>query len=263
MLRNRSQTFGSAALAALMITASTQAARTETFQAEYLVSIFGITIARSSFTSTLTNTAYEVTGRISSSGLAAIFDDTNGTVEASGRLGETKVSPRFYELDYTSGKKKQRTTVRLENGDVVATENAPPPKPRRHGWVPVEAAHLLDVVDPLTATLVQAETLDDVCNRSARIYDGEMRADLALTFLRKAPAAVGDFKGESVTCAIRFTPVSGYRKGSKTIEYLAAGNEMEVTFARMGDTSFFVPLRGHVETRIGTVHFRVGKINGA
>ncbi|HEV7415073.1 MAG TPA: DUF3108 domain-containing protein [Tianweitania sediminis] len=237
-------------------------ARAQTFQAEYVVTIFGLPIARSSFTSRWTETSYEIQGQVSSSGLAAIFDDTKGTVEASGRLEDKDAEPQHYELDYTSGKKKQWTLVRLEDGNVVATENAPPPKPRRHGWVPVEAAHLADVVDPLTATLVQAASLDDVCNRTARIYDGELRADLSLSFLRKAPAKVGDFEGEGVTCAIRFTPISGYRKGSKTIEYLAGGNRMEVTFARLGKTSFFVPLQGQVETRIGTVHFRVGKISG-
>jgi len=249
------------AVALLNTALAASPAKAETFKAEYIVSIFGITIARTSFTSELNADRYTVNGTISSSGMAAIFDDTKGIVQASGQLRDDVTSPTTYALDYTSGKKKQRTTVRLENNNVVATENVPPPKPRRHGWVPVEAADLVDVVDPLTATLVRARSLDDVCNRTARIYDGELRADLTLTYLNKAPAVVGDFKGDSVTCSVRFKPISGYRKGSKTIEYLAAGNSMQVTFARMGDTTFFVPLRGQVETRIGTVHFRLGKIN--
>lgn len=235
-------------------------ARAESFKADYVVTIFGITIARTSFTSTLDAGSYAVDGTISSSGLGAVFDDTKGIVHTSGSLKRGDPHPSTHALDYTSGKKKQRTTVRFENNNVVATENVPPPKPRRHGWVPVEAGDLTDVVDPLTATLVHAQSLDQVCNRTVRIYDGELRADLTLASAGKAPVVVGDFKGEGVTCTIRFKPISGYRKGSKTMQYLAAGNDMRVTFARMGETAFFVPVRGQVETRIGTVYFRVGKI---
>ncbi|MBS9722501.1 DUF3108 domain-containing protein [Tianweitania sp. BSSL-BM11] len=246
--------------AAMLSIATPVPVRAESFKAEYVVTLFGLTIARTSFTSTLDADSYAVDGTISSSGLGAIFDDTKGVVHTSGRLRKNEPQPTTHMLDYSSGKKKQRTTVRFENGQVVATENVPPPKPRRHGWVPLGAGDLTDVVDPLTATLVRAASLDEVCNRTVHIYDGELRADLTLTYASKAPVTVGDFKGESVTCTVRFKPISGYRKGSKTMEYLSAGHDMSVTFARMGDTSFFVPLRGEVETRIGTVYFRVGKI---
>lgn len=247
--------------AAMLAIVATVPAHAETFTAEYVVTIFGITIARTSFTSTLDANSYAVDGTISSSGLGAVFDDTKGVVHTSGSLRKSEPHPTTHMLDYTSGKKKQRTTVRFENGQVVATENVPPPKPRRHGWVPVEAGDLTGVVDPLTATLVRANSLDEVCNRTVHIYDGELRADLTLAYAGKAPAVVGDFKGEGVTCTIRFKPISGYRKGSKTMDYLSAGHDMRVTFARMGETQFFVPLRGQVETRIGTVYFRVGKIS--
>lgn len=235
-------------------------ARAESFKAEYVVTIFGLTIARTSFTSTLDAGSYAVDGTISSSGLGAVFDDTKGIIHTAGSLKNDTPRPSIHALDYTSGKKKQRITVHFENNNVVATENVPPPKPRRNGWVPVEAGDLTDVVDPLTATLVHAQSLDQVCNRTVHIYDGELRADLTLAFAGKAPVVVGDFKGEGVTCTVRFKPISGYRKGSKTMEYLADGNDMRVTFARMGETAFFVPVRGQVETRIGTVYFRVGKI---
>jgi hypothetical protein len=246
-----------AAIAAMSAGAPAHAAE---FKAEYIVTLFGMTIARTSFTSTLDERSYAINGTIASSGMGAVFDSTKGVVQTSGSMTNGVPSPSTHMMDYTSGKKKQRTTVRLENNTVVATENVPPPKPRRHGWVPVEAGDLANVVDPLTATLVRASSLDDVCNRTVRIYDGELRADLVLSYLDKTQAEVGDFAGEGVTCKIRFKPISGYRKGSKTMDYLSAGHDMRVTFARMGDTDFFVPLRGQVETRIGTVHFRVGKI---
>lgn len=243
-------------LAALV---SVTPAAAQTFSAEYVVTIWGITIARTNFSSTIDKNGYRVDGKIQSSGLGAVFDDTKGTVHTQGAFRSGSAVPATYGLDYSSGKKKQKTTVRMEGGNVVSTQNDPPPK-RRHGWIPVEAKDLVGVVDPLTATMVQAKSLDDVCTKKARIYDGEMRADLQLSYLKKGTAKVGDFSGEGVTCKVSFKPVSGYRKGSKSIEYLAAGNDMRVTFARMGETDFYVPLRGQVETRIGTVHFRVGKM---
>ncbi len=241
-------------LAALVVTVPAKSKQGDhSFSGEYGVSFLGIPVATSQFNSTFKDGAYSVKGAFSAAGLAKIFDDTKGSISSSGRIAEGKVRPARFHSDYTSGRKAYAIDVRFSGGNVVSTEVTPPPKKRGKNWISIRPGDLKNVADPLAVTMVSAESLDKVCNRKVRLYDSEMRADLTLSYVSSGSISVKGYEGPTVTCQLKFDPVSGYRKGRKAIDFVRTKSRIMVTFAPVGQTGVYAPVRATVGTEIGTI----------
>lgn len=241
-------------LAALVVTVPAKGARGDhSFSGEYTVSFLGIPVAYSQFNSTFKAGAYSVKGAFSAAGLARIFDDTKGSISSSGSIVGGTIQPRRFHSDYTSGNKAATIDVRFSGGDAVSTKVTPPPKKRGSDWVALRSADLKDVADPLAATMVSADSLDKVCGRKVRLYDSEMRADLTLSHVSSGSISVKGYEGPTVTCQLHFDPVSGYRKGRKAIDFVRTKSRIMVTFAPLGQTGVYAPIRATVGTEIGTI----------
>lgn len=223
------------------------------FRVDYSISILGLNIGKSSFRSTISGDTFSVDGTIQSSGIARLFDSTKGTTSVTGRFEGEEPRPESFLLSYTSGKKKQRTAIAFAEGSVTSTRNEPPNKPPRGKWVALAQGDLRSTTDPISGTMVRAASLDDVCNRTLKIYDGEMRADLKLAFAGKTKAEAQGYKGAAVTCSAKFIPVSGYRADRDAIQFLKNKSRIRITFAPLGDTSVYAPIHASASTEIGTV----------
>ncbi len=116
---------------------------------------------------------------------------------------------------------------------------------------PLGAGDLKSVLDPMAATVIQADSPDKVCGRTVKFYDGEMRANLTLTYVSKGTISVPGYKGDTVTCRMGFQPVAGYRKGRKALEFLKNKSRMMVTFAPLGQSGVYAPIHATVGTQIG------------
>lgn len=241
-------------LAALVMTVPA-AGREEaqSFSADYSVTFLGIPVAHSRFNSTFDSNSFSVKGVASMGGLAQLFDDTQGSMSAAGGFAGDRTQPTTFRVDYTEGKKSKRTSIRFKGGSVTKTENVPPLKKRGKDWVPLGKAHLRTVTDPLSATLVRADSLEEVCGRTVKIYDGELRFDLTLSHQSTGTMAIDGWEGETVTCSVRFEPVAGYRKGRKALDYLKNRSRMTITFAPLGTTGVYGPIRATVGTQIGPI----------
>ncbi|RWP73942.1 MAG: DUF3108 domain-containing protein, partial [Mesorhizobium sp.] len=88
---------------------------------------------------------------------------------------------------------------------------------------------------------------------TVKLYDGEMRADLTLTYDSKGSTSVRGYKGDTVTCRMGFEPVAGYRKNRKALNYLKKRSRIMVTFAPLGQTGVYAPIHATVTTKIGTL----------
>jgi hypothetical protein len=240
-------------LVALAGTVPPAASREQSFSADYSVTLLGLPIARARFDSTFTADRFTIDGSLDSAGLARIFDRTTGTTRVEGTIGKDGAHPRTFHSRYDSGRKKSRTTIRFARGSVASFENTPEPK-RGDTWIPVARNHLRAALDPLTSTLIRTSDPDAVCNRTIRVFDGEMRADLRLS-----PRGAADSRGR-VTCDARFVPVSGYRKGRKQIDFLQNESRITITFAPLGSTGFFTPVDASVGTQIGPVRITARRI---
>jgi len=230
----------------------TASAAPKKFVADYTVSLYGLTLAHTSFTSTLDGDAISIDGTIASAGVARIIDDTKGTTTVRGHLSQDGVAPDSFVIAYKSGKKNKRTEIDFANGAVSRTMNIPPLK-KRKTWIPLSDADLKAATDPLSGVMVRAASPADVCKKTLHYYDGELRADISFSYSGKKPLSIPGYSGEATVCTARFVPVGGYRPGNSTIEYLKKKGQMTVVFVPMGSTGMYVPVSASVGTKIGTV----------
>lgn len=247
------------AVAVLFTSGSAGAAAAQSFRSEYTISFLGLTIARSKFDSSFDGDRFSLRGSMSSAGIAQIFDDTKGTVSASGRFSGTSPRPDDFVTNYVSGSKAKKTEIGFSGGNVSKVVNVPPLKKPDDDWVPVAKADLRAVLDPLSATLVRADKPDQVCSRTVKMFDGEMRANLVLSYVSTGPVSIPGYSGEAVTCSARFVPVGGYRSGHKSIEYLKNRSKIAISFAPIGTTGVYAPVYATVGTQIGTITIRARK----
>ena len=249
----------SAAVLAFSMTQGLAAAQAPLYRGEYAISFLGLIVARVNFDSRVDKKGYSIEGEASSAGLGAFFYDTNGKLTASGRFAGGVQADRF-RAEYRYDKKPTLVDIRFSGGDVVEVVNDPPLKKRGKDWVPIEPADLKSAVDPIAATLVKADRLDDVCKGSARMFDGELRADLTLSHVRTGEMSVRGFKGPTVTCRLKFTPAAGYRKGRRALEFLRTKSRIMVTFAQIGETGVYAPVHATIGTQIGTITVRARRL---
>ncbi|MDQ6432636.1 DUF3108 domain-containing protein [Mesorhizobium sp. LHD-90] len=247
------------ALSLGMTGAAPARAEVETFKGEYTVSFLGFTIARSTFESRFEGEKFSVEGSVSSAGIAEIFDSTKGKGSASGGFAGDRTQPSAFRMDYSEGKRKQMTALKFRGGTVVSTENLPPLKKRKN-WVPVRSGDLKGVTDPLSAGIVKAASPDKVCGRTIKLFDGEFRMDATLHPAPNSEAAKA-YGDDVVTCRVTVKPVSGYRKGRKSLDYLEKQSRIMIAFAPLGSTGVYAPVHATVGTEIGTVTVRAKRID--
>lgn len=238
---------------ALAAPATVAGAETRAFRADYSVTLLGLPVASARFDSSFEGDRFRIRGSVSSSGVGRLFDDTRGTTSVEGTIRQGAVLPLAFSADYVSGRKKGRTAIRFAGDAVEAVVNEPHRKRDRKTWVAVSEGHLKAVLDPLSSAIVPAAKPEEVCARTIRFFDGELRADLELS-----PA--GSPNGRNVTCNASFVPVAGYRKGRKQIDYLRKRGRIAVTFAPLAGTGLYTPVDASVSTRAGPLRIVATRI---
>ncbi|HTV67202.1 MAG TPA: DUF3108 domain-containing protein [Rhizobiaceae bacterium] len=235
-----------------------QPAPVQTFTGEYAVTYLGLTLAESTVTTTLKGNRLTARGSMASAGLARLFDKTTADISVRAIRSKTGIVPQFFRLTYQTGKKKkQLTEIRFAKGDVNKTINKPALRKRdKKTWVPVGAKELRTVFDPFTAAIVMAPSLGEVCKRTIRAYDGEMRSDLVLSHKAYGEIDIPGYAGKTVTCSAKYKPVAGYRNNRKELISLRDKTEIDITFAPLATTGLYVPVMATADTEIGTVRLR-------
>lgn len=250
------QTVSFALGAILLLGTGSAGAEQNSYRVRYDASLFGLPIGRAVFETNFNGSSFAISGNFASAGIARLFDRTDGAVTVTGRIGQNSSQPQSYALNYRSGDKRKRTTVTFSGGTVERTENEPAPEKRGDDWVPVEKEHLSGVADPLSAALLPAADVASVCNRTMRVYDGEIRADLVLS-----PASAREAFGDmAVTCRAKFVPVAGYRKNHSSIKFLRDKARILVGFNRVEGRDLYSPAQATIATKVGTVHIRAKPI---
>jgi hypothetical protein len=241
-------------LAALALMGAHPAHGAQSYQTDYRVSLFGLSIAKASFSTSVTDDrAYKVVGSLASSGLGSLFDDTNGKLDVTGQFAETGPVPNSYVVKYRHGNRNKSTSIAFTNGNVTNTTNDPPIN-RKKNWVDLKPADLQSVADPISGVMVAASSLDQVCEQTLHLFDGQTRVDLKLSPSGRAqPFATEGFKGDAITCLAKFVPIAGYQSGRKAIEYLKNSSKISLTFASLGKSAIYSPVQAKIGTQIGTV----------
>jgi hypothetical protein len=242
----------SAVAAAILFGAASPALAANTFKSEFAITLYGLPLAKTRFTTTVDKSGFNISGAVNSAGVGALFDDTKGTVNVAGTIGSKGARANSYALTYVSGKRNKSTNIGFSGGSVVSTANVPPVT-KKGEWVDLQPSDLKAVTDPLTGMMVRASSIEDVCNRTARVFDGQTRADFVMSLARMSKYKTKGYSGPVAECAARFVPISGYQKGKKQLEFLRKNKNIRIIFAPIGDTGIFAPIAARVGTTVGTV----------
>lgn len=234
----------------------------ESYKAEYVISAIGLRVGKTSFTTTVSDRGYTVKGSMQASGIASLFSSMSGNLDVQGARSKKDVRASSYDVSYKEGKRAKSTKVTFKGNNVAKAVNKPK-RPKRTNWVDHPAGALNNVVDPITALLIPAQNKAQVCARTVRVFDGVMRADIKLSYLRTTPFSVDGFKGEAVTCRAQFIPVSGYQTSKKDVAYMRDRGNIEIGFAPMGKTGLYAPVIAKADTRIGEIAARITSFKAA
>jgi hypothetical protein len=239
------------AVVAFAVTLPSIASAAQSFRGDYTLSFLGLSVAKASFTSRYQGTSYAIEGNVASAGLARLFDDTRGTLHATGRLAKGQMEPRAFRADYVYGDKQSMVEISFAGNRVSTTKVLPPPNKPGDDWVPIGVRDLVGVADPIAATVIRADSPEKVCGRTVKMYDGEMRANLRLTYASTGSISVPGYEGATVTCQMKFEPVSGYPRGKRGLQFVRDRSRIMVTFAPLGQTGVYALIHATVGTPIG------------
>ena len=241
-----------AALAASVVLWASGAGAAE-FRADYSITALGLKIASTSFQTRVNGDNYAIDGSLRSAGIARLFTTTDGSLSARGNMRAGAITARSFDVRYTDNKKAKRTTIGFSGNRVTDVSNSPVIT-KGDDWIEVARDHLVGVLDPVTAAMLPARSPGEVCRNTMRVFDGAMRADLKLSYLRTVPFSAKGYTGDAVTCTARFVPVSGYRKNKREITWMRDNGRIEISFAPVGTTGFYAPVRARVRVEAATIH---------
>ncbi|MEL6819264.1 MAG: DUF3108 domain-containing protein [Pseudomonadota bacterium] len=229
------------------------------YRADYTVSAFGLPVGKSTFNTTVADDGtYKINGKLRSSGVARLFAAINGRLQTSGTFSGQNVKPNAFAATYIEGKAKKGTQFDFAGSTITGATNKPPVK-KRGKWIPLDTADLANALDPISAIMVPAQTPRAVCNRTIKAFDGAMRLDVKLSYLRTNPFSTKGFKGDVVTCRGRYIPVSGYDAKKQDINWMRDKGSIEVSFAPIGSSGFYAPVNAKVKTRLVTLRVRASR----
>lgn len=184
-------------LALGLMLASPAAAETAKFD----LVLAGITAGSFSYDADIDDKTYSVTGRLKTSGMAAMLRKVSYTAAASGSVrGKTLQASRYDERADT-GKRQSEVSMVWKAGVPQVVSYAPARKPR--AW-DIDAAAQTGTVDPLSAMLA---VLRDVpagqeCGVRVAMFDGRRATEVSTG----APKTAGD----RVICAGEYRRVAGF-----------------------------------------------------
>ncbi|MGH6726942.1 MAG: DUF3108 domain-containing protein [Pseudolabrys sp.] len=226
--------------------------------AQYAVTIAGITIGKGSWVVDITDTHYTSAANGATAGLVRVFSHGHGVSVAHGTLHAGAPQSSTYVSTVVSSKKTDDVRLTLDKGDVTDSRLDPPQEddPDR---VPITEQHQHGILDPMTAALLRTPgngnpLSPEACKHSLPVFDGRLRYDLQLVFKRmdQVKAAKG-YAGPVVVCAVYFTPVAGFIPSRSAIRYITKQRDIEVWLAPIAGTRVLVPFRAQGPSPIGKV----------
>lgn len=254
---------GSAALAAAVCIltvfaadAGHVAAAQGRLEAEYVVTVAGLTIGRGNWVVEITDDRYTAAASGMTTGILKFFTGARGTGASRGTFSGGQPVPSSYAATIIYDRRVDDVRMALSGGN-VKDYSVEPPMPPHADRIPVSDADRRGVVDPMTSVLARVGGTGDpvspaACNRKVSVFDGRVRYDLHSEFKRmETVKAKKGYQGPTVVCAVYFTPISGYVPDRPAIKYLVTLRDAEVWLAPISGTRVLVPFRFSMPTPIG------------
>jgi hypothetical protein len=242
------------------------AVRASTVNAVYHLSWLGVNIGDFKIRSSITNRQYSMQANADVSVFFGTFK-WQGVTNSRGLMTANGPIPQNYTFRYSTNNRSESVELRFQQRMVQDIIINPPQHPgSRH--VPITAAHLQNVVDPLSAIVLLSQARlnrrgGDACDKRLPIFDGKTRYDLVLTPKgTRSIGGAGKLRGTAYVCGVHYVPIAGHKMGKHNENDYATGNTgIEVWLVPVPEAGLLVPYYVHVPTPAGTASMVTAKFD--
>ncbi len=249
-----------AALAILLVAASTSVAFAQTTQldAAYSVYLTGIPVGRAEVTVELTESGFVASGSGKTSGLIRLLSKGAGSMSVRGTFKGNRITASVFSGLLNTSRREQKIELSVVNGFAKGYSIDPPQRDPDNKRVPITNETRTNVVDPMSAMLALVSKGDvlspESCNRTLPIFDGRYRFNLVLSYLKTDQAATktDGYQGPTLVCQVRYVPIAGHHPEGAAIKQMAENRNMFVWLAPVAGTRALAPIKASVSTPIGT-----------
>lgn len=259
-------TIGMPLFAFMLTTSSTQAMSAEqseeleklNHQTRFDVKAGGISVGEMAFTIVSDHKDYTLTGTGRTKGIAKWFSSGNAKLKSRGSLANGIINAKTHSILVTDGKKTETLKMKLKDGNIKSIKMKPD-KTKKHlqdKYYTISDADFKSIIDPASTLVLpvpyeKANDPKQACNHIHRVYDGETRYDMKLSYKKKAKVNISGYKGWAYVCRLKYTPVSGHKKSNRNVKRMAKNNDMEIWIAPIQSTNVFTPIHISIPTWIG------------
>ncbi len=237
--------------------------RASTVDAVYQISWLGAHIGDFRLKSSITTRQYALQANAELSVLFGTFS-WQGATTSSGLMTANGPVPQTYRFQYATNERRESVELRFQKRMVQDILINPPQYPGGRN-VPITAAHLQNVVDPLSAIVLLSQARlnrGEACNKRLPIFDGKIRYDLVLSPKgTRNIGSAGKLRGTAYVCSVRFVPIAGHRMGKSENDYAAGNTGIEVWLVPVPEAGLIVPYYIHVPTPAGTASMVTAKFD--
>lgn len=204
---------------------------------------------------------YVLTGGGRTKGIAEWFASGNASLKSTGSLTDTKANAQSHSLSVSDKKKTATLNMALNNGSLKSVAMKPDKTKKHLGkkYVTIKDNHLLGIIDPASTLVIpvpyeKAGNPKEVCNQLHRVYDGETRYDMQLSYKKNAAIKTNGYNGNAYVCRLKYKPIAGHKTTNRNAKRMAANNDMEIWLAPMQATNIFTPIRIKIPTWVGNFY---------
>lgn len=253
-----------AGLLTVMPSGETALAAGKGHETGFNVKFAGASVGNLTFGVSVDGKDYTLTGKGKTKGLAEWFASGKADIKSDGQLDGDHLIAANHFLSVIEGEKKAVLNMSFANGTIQNVSLVPDKRKKNKKakkYVLIQPDDLKDVVDP-ASTLVVPVALENardpakVCGRTYRVYDGENRYDMKLSYKNNQKVKTEGYDGFAYVCKLQYIPVAGHKRDHENTKRMAANNDMEIWLAPIsaGDDSqsLFTAIRIVVPTWLGT-----------
>lgn len=247
-----------ALLAAPAAGAQTPPVTTEELVLEFDGGAYGvIPLGKASIRLRMDDAAYRASATLESGGLAALFDRTLLSAQASGSAAG--MSWRQFNLDHSYARKRRVTFLENGPGGVAGVIT---PMFSNPGEPPPTAAQKAAARDPLSTLAAMAAQVaaTGACDGVYPTFDGRFLYNLTLAREGEGRMRAAGFDGPVLKCKMRYQPIAGYRAGTDMGRRIPQG---EIWFGRIDGARFAPPVKVSAPLPLGSAAIRLTSLKRA
>lgn len=240
-------------------------AEAETVTARYSVSLVGFPIGEADAHGSIEHANYKIGLSARLTGVASLIVHLRMALRSSGEIRRGVILPSAYATTSANSHMVRTVRMSLRDGTVKAVDISPPFHDMA-GRVPVTAANKRHVLDPMSALIMAVPRNKPLvgpaaCDRTVPVYDGVVRFNVSMRYLRTRQVAVKGYTGPVSVCAVRYTPIAGHKPNSRSTRFMEHNRDIVAWLAPIAPAHIVVPFRVRIKTMAGVAEVQATELD--